>query len=513
MKLRRLFLALCIVSPFVILAAAIVRAAYTGPNRTTTSTSWDRQRCTYHATSGGSGCNLTLYHTTGGCDSTSSVAGYFNNAPTACGTGWPGTCGSDITCSISLTGSSTVGCSSGDAGCTSHTTTTNLPPATVNGSTACASPGNSGWCRGGATLNLTGNDPVSGWTITAIESDLFGNLCTGGSATLSCVWNFPEGSTSLNFWADSSNGDTSLMSNASMNLDSVAPSVSIALTSGTPGNAGWYTSPVKFTGSTSDPSPSSGIALTQYVLDGGTPQSGSSVTVSTDGTHSVYFTTQDVAGNASAPSAADSVKIDQTPPVVSSSVSSGTSGSNGWYTSSVQLSATASDATSGLDSAGLAYTIDGGSTQSGSTATVSGDGTHTVVFSAHDVAGNLGSSTQTIKIDTTPPTAGFSMSAPNGSNGWYTSVVTVTPSSTDATSGIASQQVSLNGSNWSSSVTISTDGVYTVYSKATDNAGNSSSVVTKTVSLDTTPPVEFPGPAPDPHGLVHQPTGDHRQCQ
>ena len=139
MKLRKLFLALCIVSPFVILGAVIVRAAYTGPHRTTTSTSWDRQRCTYYATSGGSGCNLTLYHTTGGCDSTSSVAGYFNNAPTACGTGWPGTCGSGITCSISLTGSSTVGCSSGDAGCTSHTTTTNLPPATVNGSPACAS--------------------------------------------------------------------------------------------------------------------------------------------------------------------------------------------------------------------------------------------------------------------------------------------------------------------------------------------------------------------------------------
>jgi hypothetical protein len=113
-----------------------------------------------------------------------------------------------------------------------------------------------------------------------------------------------------------------------------------------------------------------------------------------------------------------------------------------------------------------------------------------VVFSAHDVAGNLGSSTQTIKIDTTPPTADFSMSPPNGSNGWYTSAVTVTPSSTDAISGIASQQVSLDSSNWSSSVTISTDGIYTVYSKATDNAGNSSSVVTKTVSLDTNPPVE-----------------------
>ena len=242
------------------------------------------------------------------------------------------------------------------------------------------------------------------------------------------------------------------------------------------------------------------------------PESGSSVTVSTDGTSSVFFTTQDVAGNASAPSAVDTVKIDQTPPVVSSSVSSGTSGSNGWYTSSVQLSATASDATSGLDSAGLAYTIDSGSTQSGSTATVSGDGTHTVVFSAHDVAGNLGSSTQTIKIDTTPPTAGFRIRPERLERLVYLSGHgdTVEHGCHLRDRPAAGFPV---GSNWSSSVSISTDGVYTVYSKATDNAGNSSLVVTKTVSLDTTPPVEFPGAAPDPHGLVHQPTGDHRQCK
>ena len=200
-----------------------------------------------------------------------------------------------------------IECNQGDAACTSHAVTSNLPPATVSGSTACANPGNSGWCRGGATLNLTGTDPVSGWTITAIESDLFGNLCTGSSPTLSCTWTFPEGTTSLNFWADSSHGDTSLESSASMKLDSAAPTVSISQTSGTAGNAGWYTSPVTFTGMVSDPSPSSGIALTQYVLDGGAPQDGGSVTVSSDGSHTVYFTAEDVAGNASAPSATDLV--------------------------------------------------------------------------------------------------------------------------------------------------------------------------------------------------------------
>jgi hypothetical protein len=463
-----------------------VWAAYTGPNRSTTTTVWDRQKCDYHATYGMYGCSLTLYHTTGGCDSAGSTAGYFN--PTAC-VGWPGTCGVDFSCSISQTGSQTVGCNPGDAACTSHTVTTNLPPATVIGTTACATPGDAGWCRGGATLSLTGTDPVSGWTITAIESDLFGNLCTGNAPTLSCTWNFPEGSTSLKFWADSSHGDTSLMSSASMDLDSVPPSVSVSM-SGTAGANGWYTSPVTFTGNATDPSPSSGIASTQYVLDGGAPQTGSSVAVSTDGAHTIFFTTQDVAGNVSAPSATDTVKIDQVPPSVSASVTGGTAGTNGWYTTPVQLTGTASDATSGLDAAGLSYTIDGGASQSGSVASVSGDGTHTVVFSARDMAGLLGSSTKTVKIDTTPPTAGFSIPPADGTNGWHKTSFTVTPNGSDATSGIASQQVSLDGSTWSPSVSITTDGVYTVYSRATDNAGNTSSIATQSVSLDTTPPTE-----------------------
>jgi len=487
-RIKKLLIAAYVISPLVIFGAVVVLAAYTGPNRNTISGQTDR--CQYHASydlgSGNfGGCDLTLWaNPDNGCDSAGSVHGYFN--PVSC-VGWPSSCDA-LGCSVSGPNVTTLGCTPSSSNPNCKQITVSQPPATVSGSTSCASPGANGWCRGGGVLNLSANEPVSGWTITGIESDLEGMLCTGNSPSLSCSWPFPEGQTSLNFWADSSHGDTSYQSSASMKLDSVAPSVSITQSGGTLGNAGWYVSAVPFTASASDPAPSSGIASTQYVVDGGAPQAGASVSIGADGSHTVYFVTTDNAGNVSAPSATLSVKIDRTPPAISTSITGGTSGLNGWYTSAVQVGATASDATSGVDPAGLQYTVDGGAPQSGSTATVAGDGTHTVVFSAHDIAGNQGSGSQTVRIDTTPPVAGFSIPAPDGQNGWYRSAVTVSATASDATSGVASREVSQDNATWSPSVTISTDGVYTVYSRATDNAGNTSSNATMTVSLDTTPP-------------------------
>jgi len=74
---------------------------------------------------------------------------------------------------------------------------------------------------------------------------------------------------------------------------------------------------------------------------------------------------------------------------------------------------------------------------------------HTIVFRATDNAGNTTTAAPvTVMVDHTAPVPDVSLSpaSPNGSNGWYTSAVTVTANSSDATSGVASQGVSLNGS-------------------------------------------------------------------
>ena len=78
--------------------------------------------------------------------------------------------------------------------------------------------------------------------------------------------------------------------------------------SGTPGEAGWYVSPVTFTASAFDPTPGSGIETLSYSLDGnGWTAYAAPVTMS-DGLHTVTFRAQDLAGHVSEIS--QSVQVD-----------------------------------------------------------------------------------------------------------------------------------------------------------------------------------------------------------
>jgi hypothetical protein len=155
-------------------------------------------------------------------------------------------------------------------------------------------------------------------------------------------------------------------------------------------------------------------------------------------------------------------------------------GLNGWYISApITVTGTASDSVSGV----AWIDINGG----GSGYTASADGVYTLSVSAGDAAGNTTSGTAYLQIDTTPPGVGFIMPTPNGANGWYRSPITISPSSSDAMSGISDQVVSLDGITWFSSTGINSDGTYTVFAAALDLAGNSASTSTS-VQYDSTAP-------------------------
>jgi hypothetical protein len=82
-------------------------------------------------------------------------------------------------------------------------------------------------------------------------------------------------------------------------------------------------------------------------------------------------------------------------------------------------------------------------------------------------------------------------SQPNGTNGWYTSDVTINLSATDACSGVAVTEYSTDGTNWmpyNGSILISTEGATTVSYRSTDRAGNTETVKTVTVQIDKTAP-------------------------
>ncbi len=345
-------------------------------------------------------------------------------------------------------------------------------PPTVSGSVSCATPGNGGWCRGGASLDLSGSDP-QGYALT-ISGSIGG---TPFSCSGSCSQALPEGTGSASFTSSASGGGnlSSSTGSASYQVDTTAPSLALSIPS-PDGSNGWFISgPVTASASATDAT--SGLAGVN--INGG----GTTFTASSDGTYPLTATATDNASNST--TASGTIKVDTTPPSLSVSVSPA-DGSGGWYRTPAVFTATASDATSGL--ASVQFSVDGGAWQDGTTATVSADGTHTVQFQARDLAGNsTTSSPVTAQVDTIPPIVAASLPAPDGQNGWYVSPLTITANSSDAVSGLASQGVSLDGSSWSPAVTISTDGVYTFQVQAQDNAGNSASS-SQTFRLDSTAP-------------------------
>ena len=333
--------------------------------------------------------------------------------------------------------------------------------------------GANGWFVSSATASASATDATSGVSSVRIN---------GGGNTFSVS---ADGTYGLTAIASDNAGNTSTAT-GTMKLDTTIPTFMLSV-SGTSGAGGWYVSSIHINSGAVDVT--SGLGSVQYSVDGGALQAGNSAFISTDGTHTVSFKAIDNAGNMST-SSTQTVKIDTTGPAITVTLPPA-DGSGGWYkTAPVTVTASASDATSGLSS--TQYSLDGGALQAGSSVIVATDGTHTVSFRAVDNAGNVSSSsTQTVKIDTTGPAITVTLPTPDGSGGWYkTTPVTVTALASDATSGLGSVQYSLDGGalQVGNSALISTDGTHTVSFRAVDNAGNVSTSSTQTVKVDATGP-------------------------
>lgn len=265
------------------------------------------------------------------------------------------------------------------------------------------------------------------------------------------------------------------VSAASFGIDNTLPSVSHSL-SGTVGSSGWYRSAVTATVSCSDAT--SGVASRQYSLNGGAFQAyGSAVTISAQGSTTFQSRCTDNAGNV-ASSAVSTISIDTNIPSTSASLS-GTAGSGGWYRSAVTTTLSCSDPVPGSGCSFNQYNLDGAGFVTGNGVTVSGQGAHTFQYRSQDVAGNLGNTgSAPFSIDSVAPSASVSLSGTLGSGGYYRSAVSVTLTCTDATSGVASRQYSLDGGAYQtyvSAVSVSGQGSHTFVGLCADVAGNQAS--------------------------------------
>ena len=100
-------------------------------------------------------------------------------------------------------------------------------------------------------------------------------------------------------------------------------------------------------------------------------------------------------------------------------------------------------------------------------------------------------STPPPSADTDAPSTTHSVTGTLGSNGWYTSSVSITLTATDITSRVASTVYRIDSDDWqtySASFSVSVEGVHVLDFYSVDNAGNSEIQKTVSVKIDTEAP-------------------------
>ena len=384
--------------------------------------------------------------------------------------------------------SSSASCNSGNVGYQYWTTsntqkevTNTYPPATVSSELQNCTLNNS-WCNTVPQLVVSGDEPVLGYDIFAIEGSLNGQnfACSDDS----CIVPLKEGNNTVDYWALSSWGDSSTKGTFTTKVDSQAPNLT-GTVSGTSGSNGWYLSPISINGFASDAT--SGLANFTCALDGTALGSCSSVSINDDGPHTLVLTASDNAGNIRTLN--QSASIDTQNPTLTANLN-GTLGSNSWYTA-VTLNASASDPTPGSGLAAIEYNLDNSSWAIFPTAGVLSlpNGKHTLELRAIDNAGRSVSSSKTFWLDSAIPDITLNPNGTLGTNNWYTTSLNLSASTTDETSGVDVFEYSLDNNSWQTytiPLTI-TDGVHNVSFWSQDQAGLVKQV-DSTFQVDTHPP-------------------------
>ncbi len=290
------------------------------------------------------------------------------------------------------------------------------------------------------------------------------------------------------------------------NPDSIPPTSSASLF-GAAGENSWYTSAVQVTLSASDNSGGSGVKLTQYRIDAGDWQNyAGAFSVSGDGGHTVYYRSQDNAGNWETEKST-TFKIDTTAPTNATSAASGCAAThNTWQNVCNDPAFTwsgAADATSGL----AGYQVYWGSDPNGASATwvtsaaydaaAASEGVTYLGVRTKDNAGNWSGWTTlfAFRYDATAPTGSLALN--NGDTVTYATLVRLATTAADAHSGVWEVRFRDVNGTWSDWQLYSpnlywqlpgpTEQTLGVETQFRDRAGNTSPVYRDTIALNLYP--------------------------
>lgn len=300
-----------------------------------------------------------------------------------------------------------------------------------------------GWVKPGSQVEYQCiNDGVTQTYTAPVVTDENGN----SSATGTCT--------------DNAGNETS--QTVPIKVDPSDPVITPVFTSSRLNTMGWSTVPVTVTFVCSDP-----------LADPNDPDSASGiescsepVTVSDEGMHLISGIARDRAGNYT--EVIVSVGIDYTKPTMTYKVSAEPN-SSGWYNQDVTVTFDCHDALSGIVACPLPVTV-------------SGDGSHEIVRSVEDNAGNSTEVTIPILIDKQAPLITASISPEPNMSGWNNKPATVSFSCQDTPNDTES------GIDYCSPpVTVTTEGATVVTGTAIDKAGNTQEM-NVVVSVDTVEP-------------------------
>jgi hypothetical protein len=258
----------------VILAFGIVApalAAYLGPNRTVTETA--------------SVCKVVLYE----CKYVASKKSWRYKAVDSWSCSNESKPWQDYPSDLSSQGcfDATAGDSYWSEEETLEETSVTYPPAAITGALQNCNEFN-GWCNTAPQLLLDSTEPLSGYTILALEGSRNGETFACSGSTCNVLLN--EGENNFTYWALSSWGDSSEMGTLTAKVDTIAPEAGLNITASR-GTNGWYTSPASITAVGSDLT--SGLQSVMLSVNHGTWLSS---TLLSEGVYSVDVQARDNAG-------------------------------------------------------------------------------------------------------------------------------------------------------------------------------------------------------------------------
>lgn len=333
-------------------------------------------------------------------------------------------------------------------------------------------PGRTGWYGASVRVSLSVVDDASGVAKTFYSQD-----GVSWSAYTEPFAPSSEGSVTFYYYSSDLAGNTESIDTMTVWIDMTPPTTSVEL-DGAMGLIGWYVSDVTVALSADDAG--SGVDRTEYSLDmvSWTTYSASIVVVG-DGIVTVYYRSADLAGNVEEAKTAD-IYIDKTQPRTEVLLE-GSIGLEGWFTSDVTVTLSATDDVSGVGRTEFSLNnIDWN--DYAVPFIISFEGVGTLYYRSVDVAGNVETtSSVAVAIDKSAPVTELDTES------YYASGLVVLMAA-DSVSGVADTYCRVNEGEWmvySEPFPLEREGnAYVIDYYSVDKAGNLESPKSTTLTME-----------------------------